>query len=570
MILYVGASLYHILCFSIHKLLQHPEEKAVLVIGDNIFSKSGMKELKEDLTESGIFERVEILRFIEGAYNNPYILKEDSPEEQIERYVIWNEQWVEKWLEMKKLDLSKVTEFNSAIDHRHLGMYILSKNFPYQYFEDGNGLLSRENVQLEFHKKAQYASYAVTKYLHALGNSENVTKKYANKSAQLPGFYDEKMEDFHVIKLFPMLSKQWQETILRMFHIEKIKMKEGTQPVLYLTRYVKYLQNPTIENHHFISAMVLDLFAEHHPVIIKPHPRDFSGRYGEIFPDAIVLDKHFPSELLPFIYDGRYEKIITIGSTAIDALADFTDQIIKLDVEFENKIDCIYQYVGALFMIQKTFPGISPEDIGAAGCLKEFLDPLCQEFFGFQIPEINFENTRNARYKVILADDITGPLPKADCVCYLNTKQDYYFADVVPNVFERIQCLNISVRPREKNCYGKKQESVIFIESQIPEIREQVQYFYQEKIFPYTGAAMFIGTAGKEKKEYIKLLSEILWIQHQKERKKEEKIFLVMPKIKRKIFKNDIKSLQELLTAVKTQGKDEYEDNSICTNEIKQ
>ena len=71
MILYVGASLYHILCFCIHKILNHAEEDAVLVIGDNIFSKSGMKELKEDLDQSKIFQRTIILNFIEGAYRNP-------------------------------------------------------------------------------------------------------------------------------------------------------------------------------------------------------------------------------------------------------------------------------------------------------------------------------------------------------------------------------------------------------------------------------------------------------------------------------------------------------------------
>lgn len=55
MILYIGASIYHILCFSLHKLKYHPQEKAVLVIVDNIFSKSGMKELKADIDAAKIF-----------------------------------------------------------------------------------------------------------------------------------------------------------------------------------------------------------------------------------------------------------------------------------------------------------------------------------------------------------------------------------------------------------------------------------------------------------------------------------------------------------------------------------
>lgn len=227
MILYVGASLYHILCFSIHKIRNHPTEDALLVIGDNIFSKSGMKELKKDLEQTQIFKRVEILKFIEGAYSNPYKITRNSDEERIDQYIRYNEEWIEDWLSKKDIRLSDYTEFNSAIDHRHLGLYLLSKRISYQYFEDGNGLLSRRWVQLEFHKKAQYASYAVCKRLHALGENDIVTKKYANQSAQEEGFYDDKMEDFEVTKLFKILDEKDQKKILQMFHAKKLELPKG-------------------------------------------------------------------------------------------------------------------------------------------------------------------------------------------------------------------------------------------------------------------------------------------------------------------------------------------------------
>ncbi|WP_216697540.1 glycosyltransferase family 52 [Anaerostipes faecalis] len=565
MVLYIGASLYHILCFSIHKLLNHPTEKAVLIIGDNIFSKSGMKELKRNLEASGLFHQVIVLNFIEGAYDNPYKLNEDSPGEKVDSYIQWNEQWIENWMRKKKIDLSHFTEFNSAIDHRHMGMYLLSKKIPYQYFEDGNGLLSRESVQLDFHKKAQYASYAVTVRLHALGNSQYVTKKYANASAQQPGFYDEKMEDFNVIQLFPKLAPDWRDKVLKMFNARKLQVKGNKQPVLYLTRYVRYLQNPTMDNHHFISAMILDLFAKESPVIIKPHPRDFSGRYRDLFPDAVVLDKHFPSELLPFIYDGKFEKIITTGSTAIDALMDYTDELIKLDVGFENKIDAIYQYIGAVQLVQKIFPGISPEEIGIIGCLREFIDPLCQQFLGFRIPE----PVLGRNYKVVLADDVTEPLPSADCVCYLNTKQDYYFADVMQESFDDIFYLNIQVMPEEDPCYGKKKETAVYIKTDCLEIKEKIEHFYHKTVFPRTGISMTMGTGEKEKQEYLTMLSEIFWIKCRRERENPEIVFPVMSEIKRKITKEDVKSLRQLLAVMRRKEKEENEDNCICTNEIK-
>lgn len=170
------------------------------------------------MEQTQIFKRVEILKFIESAYSNPYKITRNSDEERIDQYIRYNEEWIEDWLSQKDIRLSDYTEFNSAIDHRHLGLYLLSKRISYQYFEDGNGLLSRRWVQLEFHKKAQYASYAVCKRLHALGENDIVTKKYANQSAQEEGFYDDKMEDFEVTKLFKILDEKDQKKILQMFH----------------------------------------------------------------------------------------------------------------------------------------------------------------------------------------------------------------------------------------------------------------------------------------------------------------------------------------------------------------
>ena len=138
------------------------------------------------------------------------------------------------------------------------------------------------------------------------------------------------------------------------------------------------LSDPVCEisskTHHTKSSlsfrMILDLFAEDHLVVIKPHPRDFSGRYRDLFPDAVVLDKHFPSELLPFLYDGKFRKIITIGSTAIDALEKNTEEIIKLEEGFENKLDSVFGYVAAVQAVKSLFPELKKEEITAAGCLE--------------------------------------------------------------------------------------------------------------------------------------------------------------------------------------------------------
>lgn len=564
-ILYVGASLYHILCFSIHKMIHHPKENALLVVGDNIFSKSGMKELKKDLEEAQIFERIEILKFIEGAYTNPYKITEKSDEERVDQYIEYNEKWIEDWLLKKNIRLSDYTEFNSAIDHRHLGLYFLSKRISYQYFEDGNGLLSRRWVQLEFHKKAQYASYAVCERLHALGENEIVTKKYANQSAQEEGFYDEKMEDFEVTKLFKTLDEKDQKKILKMFHAKKLELPKGKDPVLYLTRYVRYLQKPTIENHEFISTMIVDLFAKDHPLIIKPHPRDFTGRYQDMFKRAVVLPKQFPSELLPFLYDGKYKKIITTGSTAIDALKDYGKEVIKLDIEFEHKVYAIYQYTAAVLFVRELFPNLKKEEIGIVGCSMELMNPLCKEFLGFEeIEKINAKKN----YKVILCDEADENDLKADCICYLNSDHDYRFADDIKQGFEDIHYLNVLVRQTKEHAAGKNEEHAIFVNTKDQKIIDKLERFFLRHEFFYTGVEMFVGNASTAQKQYMQIVSEILWTKSMQERSGNGEIFLNLPKMKKHISPNDIKMMKQLLKKVK-QERNRNESNSLCTNEIK-
>lgn len=562
MILYIGASIYHILCFSLHKLIYHPQEEAVLVICDNIFSKSGMEELKADIDKAEIFSRTLILHYIEGAYNNPYVLKETSGAEQIDHYIAWNEQWIEQWMEQNQLDISNVAEFNTAIDHRHFGLYLLSKKISYQYFEDGNGLLSREQVQMEFHKKSQYASFAVTKRLHALGNSSYVTKRYANASAQVPGFYDEKMEDFNVIMLFAGLKEEEQKRILRMFHAKKIVLPQTKKaPVLYLTRYVRYLQKPTIRNHHYLSAMILDLFAQNHLVVIKPHPRDFSGRYGELFPDAVVLDKHFPSELLPFLYHEKFRKIITIGSTAIDALEENTEEIIKLEEGFENKMDSAFGYVAAIQAAKMLFPELKREEIAEAGCLKELLDPLCRDILDFTVCKAE----KDRCYKVILADEVREKIPDADLILYLNTDQDFKFADMDLGVFQRLAFLGISVKTTSKKSLGKDSECVILADVKNPKIREAMENFCFRREFPRTKLWMSVGNETREEKEYGKVMAEILWMSHKTGK---ENGMLLLPKRRRKVSMEDVAAVRQLCSVLKKKEEENDENHRICTNEI--
>ena len=55
---------------------------------------------------------------------------------------------------------------------------------------------------------------------------------------------------------------------------------------------------------------------ENGPFFIKPHPRDIFD-YSQLFPDAIILERTMPSEVLNFALPFRFARAVTVQSTAL-------------------------------------------------------------------------------------------------------------------------------------------------------------------------------------------------------------------------------------------------------------
>lgn len=71
-------------------------------------------------------------------------------------------------------------------------------------------------------------------------------------------------------------------------------------------------------------------------VIIKQHPRDILN-YRDIFPDAIVLDRTFPMEMLNFIEGISFDRLVSVY-TVVDSL-EFVEDKIYLGDEFMDKYE---------------------------------------------------------------------------------------------------------------------------------------------------------------------------------------------------------------------------------------
>lgn len=77
---------------------------------------------------------------------------------------------------------------------------------------------------------------------------------------------------------------------------------------------------------------IVDQYGKNATVLIKPHPRDEMD-YEIEFPDCIVLEKRFPVEVLNFRPEIHFAKVISVITTAIDAI-EFADEKINLGPDF--------------------------------------------------------------------------------------------------------------------------------------------------------------------------------------------------------------------------------------------
>lgn len=110
--------------------------------------------------------------------------------------------------------------------------------------------------------------------------------------------------------------------------------KEAPNPLLLLTR--PFLDDglvPDADAQRAVFAGVLARYGQGYTVFIKPHPRD-AVEYGGAFPDAILLDKNMPSEVLNVAFPFRFARAVTVGSTALNTLTCADEKLMLPQEEF--------------------------------------------------------------------------------------------------------------------------------------------------------------------------------------------------------------------------------------------
>lgn len=216
----------------------------------------------------------------------------------------------------------KRSEYNNIYIHNDwsvLGRYLQDKNIPYILCEDTLGSTSHVSEHLICAQRAQplfklrrlfrygyqyWGDWAGIKALEA----EDLSRVY------YPGSKD---IEHSWAKTFHELTDEQKEMILNVFLTQPIPHNEKNS-TLFLPRDFVADSLLNQEDQDAIYQAIVQKYCDG-PLFIKAHPRD-QNDYSILFPDAIILQRTMPSEVLNFCLPFRFSKAIAVESLVLNGL----------------------------------------------------------------------------------------------------------------------------------------------------------------------------------------------------------------------------------------------------------
>ena len=321
MILYYALTTYHIQCCVLHRLTRKKDDTAVLLLSD--IHKNSVAFL-DRYKNSGIFDDVLLLKESEVNAN----IKKNEQKHRSKNSILKS-----ACAEIKKIlpiNPNSADELYLCPDHFPFGWYVIKNKIKYHCFEEGCGVLS-DNKFMISNMRRNKTQTALMNTLGYFGENDSCVEILADTQAQVEGFTHAKMVDFSVKRILEELDVQALDKVLSFFGVNNtVKTNKNTS--LILTQHMANLGIMPLCDQHKLYELFTDYFLENTHIAIKPHPDDIAGRYKDIFGNSCtVLPFAMPSELLPYVFDGRVKTAIAAYSTAVKNLGNFCDRMICFD-----------------------------------------------------------------------------------------------------------------------------------------------------------------------------------------------------------------------------------------------
>lgn len=144
-----------------------------------------------------------------------------------------------------------------------------------------------------------------------MGRAASVKKIYLTGIGDIPQEVEDKTERIDIQELWNRSSSTKKKSIIHIFGVSEHDMERfaNVESILFT--------QPLSEDHIVDESTKIELYKKilnNKSVVIKPHPRELTD-YEKLFPEAIVLNKNVPVELLSLI-GNNIKDVYTLFSTA--------------------------------------------------------------------------------------------------------------------------------------------------------------------------------------------------------------------------------------------------------------
>ena len=363
MILYHAITIYHILKFCIHKLRNHPNDEAILLVPTFLVRKpSGAT--KPYLTK--IFDKVYFFNWEKKGYESEQEII-SAIDGEIKK-IIGNDV------------LSQISEVNVARAAFLFSNWLIHNKVYFQWFEEADGRLSQPEPIMKDDLKFFPLRYelAVKNGMYT-GNNPYITRKYIRYESQLANFHDSIAENFDVIEEMKHLSIEDKERLLQFFDVPQDEKFEANESVLMMTQHFSNLNILSYVDHALCYQLTTDYFLDGYTAYYKWHPTDLMP-YPSFIENVQMIDGQFPAELMTLIVNKPFEIGASINSTGILNLKSICKRILTFDQDYLNTFWHNHQYFFAVKLME-LFPAY---EVVVVGMNRVQLENMC-EFSGLNV-----------------------------------------------------------------------------------------------------------------------------------------------------------------------------------------
>jgi hypothetical protein len=504
MILYHVVTTFELLHCIIYKELFHKEQVCYILLSD--FIKEKYPQFKQ--MEGLFFDKIFVFTtndFLNVTENN--IINNTN-------------EVVGKYLNENNINLQEFSEIIVGGSNSYFGIYLVGNRINFTFLEEVSGLISRsENVERIEGDFFKYKNKICKEYGLYDGENQLITKKICNFKTQVEGYYDTNLEHFDLIESIGKLDSSFIDKVLGFFGIDqKIQLNENS--AILLTQPFSNLRTMSFEEHKKIYQLVVDYFVPETKLVIKPHPDDLMF-YDGLFPQATVIKKKFPSELIPFVFTEKPQTVMTITSTSINNLMGYFENCIKFSTEFERYFNITHKYYCSVKIISELIEDYEIYEMNSDKLLLENLLNISGNQFGKSINSVN-NLSQIPDKSIVLIDDINrDTLPESKEICnflksvdresiiiFINSYKEYLFYDY-PNkeIFESIVPVEILHKSTvdETDQYSK----TFFVYSKRKDTRNMINQLKFEKMLKSSKEIIQVEALSEEQLR-IKILEGIL------------------------------------------------------------